>query len=112
MPQGNITFAKGRNALFHCPRCGFDYPYSQKRRDGQNKNWVCIDCWDPKHPQEIQPKNIYDAIALRHPRTGGNDFNRETEYQMFDDNNWSNPDTTRGQLIIYGSVGVFAATVS
>lgn len=62
-----IIFARGRNALAICRRCGINVPNSDQRRDGQNKNIVCSDCWDPKHPQEYMPRDIYDATALRNP---------------------------------------------
>lgn len=66
----SAVYASGKNALAQCPRCGFEYNYTQLVRDGQNpQQYVCVDCFDPKHGQEIPPKNISDAIALHHPRT-------------------------------------------
>lgn len=76
--RGNV-YASGKNALAECPRCGLPIYYTQLRRDGQTKNFVCADCWDPKHPQEKVPRDIYDATALRHPRKD-RDVNNENFY--------------------------------
>lgn len=65
--RGN-SFASGNRSLAECPRCGLPCWYKDLRLDGQRKDWVCRDCWDPKHPQELVPKDIYDPEALQHPR--------------------------------------------
>lgn len=72
MANRGYTYASGKNALADCPRCGLPISYSELRRDGQTKEFVCRDCYDPKHPQENVPRDIYDPEALRHPRKNSN----------------------------------------
>ena len=60
-------YAFGSRAKAQCPICGIVVKYRELVKDWRNQ-WVCPDCWDPKHPQEIQP-HVTDPEALFHPRT-------------------------------------------
>ena len=60
-------FARGRIAKAQCPICGLVVKYLDLRKDWRG-TWVCPDCLDPQHPQEIPPKNVVDAVTLKHPQ--------------------------------------------
>ena len=60
-------FARGERAKAQCPVCGLVVKYLDLRKDYRG-TWVCPDCLDPQHPQELPPRNVVDAIALRHPQ--------------------------------------------
>lgn len=109
MAGGSVTFANGTRSLFNCPRCGFDVPYPEIRKDGQRGDYVCSSCWDPKHPLEIIPKDIYDPVSLRHPRKELR--KRDDTYVMgpvYDTLYYDTPKV----LFIQGAVGNFSVTVT
>lgn len=60
-------YAEGRRAWGHCERCGLRYLLSELSSDGHQPDLlVCVDCWDPEHPQERLP-DLTDAVTLRDP---------------------------------------------
>ena len=60
-------YAKGRNAVGYCRRCGDKHKLSELRSDGQVPGLlVCALCYDIKHPAET-PVRTDDAVALRRP---------------------------------------------
>lgn len=62
MSEGQGYYKAGDN-YFLCPVCGFKKRVSQGRRRW-DKEFVCLSCWEPRHPQElIRP--IKERIAAR-----------------------------------------------
>lgn len=67
-----MAFASGRNSLGICDRCGQQYGYSELKKEWTGFK-VCLDCYEPKHPQ-LEPKRAVDeAIALRDARPARNE---------------------------------------
>jgi len=66
MTISNQRFAFGHKAKAQCPLCGDVVKYIILRQDWRGQ-YVCPDCWDPKHPQERQV-NVLDTEALHHAR--------------------------------------------
>lgn len=61
------AYAKGRNAVGYCRRCGDKVKLSALRSDGQKPGLlVCASCYDIKHPAE-RPVRTDEAIGLRNP---------------------------------------------
>lgn len=60
------AYAKGKNAIGLCQRCGFKFKLSALREDGDTHLLVCSECFDIPHPAE-RPINAADAMALRRP---------------------------------------------
>lgn len=64
------SFAPGRYAIGICGRCGFKYPYTELREDGNIKGlYVCGEegCYDQLDPYKLPPRPP-DAFVLHHPR--------------------------------------------
>lgn len=60
-------YAKGKNAVGACQRCGDKVKLQELREDGHTPNLlVCASCYDTHHPAET-PVRTDDAVALRHP---------------------------------------------
>jgi hypothetical protein len=75
-------YARGSKAWGHCQRCGFRYLLNELVADGQIEDLqVCVECYDPKHPQERIPP-LADPSALRNA-TGDMDkeSSRESLYE-------------------------------
>jgi len=66
-----MAYAQGRYALGACDRCGQQYMLNTLRKEWTGFK-VCIECYEPKHPQLEPKRNVSDAIALREPRPDGN----------------------------------------
>ena len=66
MPK-NRLFASGRRSKAQCPICGIVVRYTELVKDWRG-TWVCPECNDPQHPQEKPPRNVVDAVVLRHPQ--------------------------------------------
>jgi len=62
-----MAYAKSTKALGICDRCGFRYPYPKLVKEWTGFR-VCQECYEPKHPQLIPPKNVSDPEALYKPR--------------------------------------------
>ena len=62
-----MAYASGKRSLAICDRCGFRYSYPKLVKEWTGFR-VCQECYEPKHPQLIPPKNVSDPEALRHPR--------------------------------------------
>ncbi len=60
-------FASGERSKAQCPICGLVVLYPSLVKDWRG-TWVCPECLDPQHPQEIPPRDVTDAVQLRHPR--------------------------------------------
>jgi hypothetical protein len=61
-------FAPGKLAISICQRCGFKYPYSAMREDGNIPNlYVCTECYDEIDPYKLPPRSP-DCFVLHHPR--------------------------------------------
>ncbi len=62
-------YAVGKRAKAQCPICGDVVKHNDLVKDWRG-TWVCPECRDPKHPQEIPPPQhrVVDAVTLRHPR--------------------------------------------
>ena len=74
MSRGGAGYARGRNALAICERCGLRVKYLDLMYDGDTPSLkVCADCWDPEHPQDRLP-DTFDPVTLYDP-TGDPDFN-------------------------------------
>lgn len=66
-------FSSGKNTFRCCDRCGFRYPYSQLRFDGnvpESRLLVCSNgCYDTLSPYLIIGRHKYnDPQAVRNPR--------------------------------------------
>jgi len=62
----NLILANGYkigNNYFFCPICGFRKKVSEGKYNS-NKEFVCNECWDPKHPQESVRARV-DRISAR-----------------------------------------------
>ena len=46
------------------------YPFTSLRKEWTGYK-VCIECYEPKHPQLETKRNVSDSIALRDPRPDG-----------------------------------------
>lgn len=60
-------FASGHRSKAQCPRCGDVVLYPVLKKDWRG-TWLCPECWEIQHPQERPPRDIADAVQLRHPR--------------------------------------------
>ena len=66
MPQYSGGWRKG-DYLAICDRCGFKYLRSRMRMEWEN--WlVCLNCWEPRHPQDITPPSRVDVQWVPEPR--------------------------------------------
>ena len=65
-----MAYAQGKNALGICDRCGQQYKLNTLRKEWTGYK-VCIECYEPKHPQLEPRRNVNDSIALRDPRPDG-----------------------------------------
>lgn len=65
-----MAYAQGKYANGICDRCGQQYKLNTLRKEWTGFK-VCIECYEPKHPQLLPKRNISDAIALREPRPDG-----------------------------------------
>ena len=45
-----MSYASGKYAVAICDRCGFQYKYSQLRKEWTGFR-VCAECYEPKSPQ-------------------------------------------------------------
>jgi hypothetical protein len=61
------SYAYGRKALGICDRCGQQFRLNTLQTEWQGLK-VCIECYEPKHPQLEPRRNVSDAIALYQPR--------------------------------------------
>ena len=61
------SFALGKKAWGLCDRCGQRYLLNDLRKEWQGLK-VCLECYEPKHPQLEPRRNVSDAIALYEPR--------------------------------------------
>ncbi len=60
-------YAVGYHAIAHCKRCGDLMLRRKLVYDGQFPDLlVCVDCWDPKHPQDYLP-DVYDPETIYRP---------------------------------------------
>ena len=62
-----MTYALGKYANAICDRCGQQYPYLTLKKEWTGFK-VCIECYEPKHPQLEPKRNISDPQALLQPR--------------------------------------------
>lgn len=62
-----MAYAQGKHALGVCDRCGMQYKLLSLRKEWTGYK-VCIECYEPKHPQLEPKRNVGDAIAIRDPR--------------------------------------------
>ena len=62
-----MAYAQGKHALGICDRCGQQYMLKTLRKEWTGFK-VCIECYEPKHPQLEPRRSVGDAIALREPR--------------------------------------------
>lgn len=60
-------FSSGKNAIAVCDQCSFQFKLNQLIKDWKGFK-VCVDCYEPKHPQLYPRRLIGDAIALNQPR--------------------------------------------
>lgn len=65
-----MAYAQGKYANAICDRCGMQYPFTTLRKEWTGYK-VCIECYEPKHPQLETKRNVSDSIALRDPRPDG-----------------------------------------
>jgi NAD-dependent SIR2 family protein deacetylase len=65
-----MAYAQGKYANGICDRCGQQYKLNTLKKEWTGFK-VCVDCYEPKHPQLLPKHNISDAIALREPRPDG-----------------------------------------
>jgi len=65
-----MAYAQGKYALGICDRCGQQYKLNSLRKEWTGFK-VCIECYEPKHPQLLQKRNISDAVAIREARPDG-----------------------------------------
>lgn len=66
------TFASGKYAKSLCQRCGWEYPYSEVKRERGTRLLVCPECDDKNcnrvdHPQNKKPRGLGDAEGLQNP---------------------------------------------
>lgn len=62
-----MAFAVGKYSQAICDRCGQQYDYLDLRKEW-NGLLVCLECYEPKHPQLDPPYHAPDAEALKNPR--------------------------------------------
>ena len=62
-----MAYASGKYAYFICDNCGFKYPYKTASISWDNFR-VCVECYEPKHPQLDPPPVSVDAETLWKPR--------------------------------------------
>ena len=62
-----MSYASGKYAVAICDRCGFQYKYSQLRKEWTGFR-VCAECYEPKSPQLEPPRTLSDPEALQYPR--------------------------------------------
>ena len=62
-----MAIASGKYAVAICDRCGFQYPYLDLKKEWTGFR-VCVECYEPKHPQLEPKRDVGDRIALREPR--------------------------------------------
>jgi hypothetical protein len=60
-------FASGKYALAICDRCGFSYQYTALKKEWTGFK-VCVECYEPKHPQLMPKRSVSDPQALQEPR--------------------------------------------
>ena len=63
-------YASGKRALAICDQCGFEYPLNSLRKEWTGFK-VCLECYEPKHPQLEPKRSIDEPIALYEPRPEG-----------------------------------------
>ena len=61
------SYAYGKKAWGICDQCGQRFLLNSLRTQW-NALKVCLECYDPKHPQLEPRRNVSDAIALYQPR--------------------------------------------
>ena len=65
--MGTGGYAVGYYAIAHCKRCGDLVLRRKLIPDGHFPDLlVCVDCWDPKHPQDYLP-DIHDPETIYKP---------------------------------------------
>lgn len=72
MPSRRL-YAGGKQAFFMCDRCGQKKPYTEAQTDWQGFR-VCMECFEPKHPQLKAARHVTDAQALFKPRPDKDDM--------------------------------------
>lgn len=60
-------FSPGKNALFICDRCNFQYPYLEQNLERDTNAVVCADCLDEPLPQRFARPRV-DPEVLARPR--------------------------------------------
>ena len=65
-----MAYAQGKYALGICDRCGQQYKLNSLRKEWTGFK-VCIECYEPKHPQLLTKPNISGAIAVGEARPDG-----------------------------------------
>jgi len=62
-----MAYASGKYAKAMCDRCGFEYEYTQLKKEWNGLK-TCPTCFEPKHPQLEPLLNFLEPEALRDPR--------------------------------------------
>ena len=62
-----MAYASGKYAKAMCDRCGFEYEYTQLKKEWNGLK-TCPTCFEPKHPQLEPLLNFLEPEALREPR--------------------------------------------
>ena len=62
-----MAYASGKYAKAMCDRCGFEYEYTQLKKEWNGLK-TCPTCFEPKHPQLEPLLNFLEPQALRDPR--------------------------------------------
>ena len=62
-----MAYASGKYAKAMCDRCGFEYEYTQLKKEWYGLK-ACPTCFEPKHPQLEPLLNFLEPEALRDPR--------------------------------------------
>jgi NAD-dependent SIR2 family protein deacetylase len=62
-----MKYAVGKKSLALCDRCGQQYRYLELRKEWNGLK-VCLECYEPKHPQLEPSPPPYEPQALFEPR--------------------------------------------
>lgn len=62
-----MSYASGKYSKAMCDRCGFEYEYTQLKKEWNGLK-TCPTCFEPKHPQLEPLLNFIEPEALRDPR--------------------------------------------
>ena len=62
-----MAYASGKYAKAMCDRCGFEYEYTQLKKEWNGLK-TCPTCFEPKHPQLDPVRVPVDPEALIQPR--------------------------------------------